>query len=157
MIAIDFLPRPDDKSWHSLEKFGKTPQELTEDDFTFRHFMVDVVIHDRHAGDIPLVAPGLPVVDFLLMLVQMRREVLEAGESTVETSQTQDTIHAVRRGDTVRLHYSFSETVSDMPMGEFLEIPRAGFHAALKVLHSADEELRSNRYLESLTSIFEGS
>ncbi|MFD7233170.1 hypothetical protein [Streptomyces sp. NPDC059881] len=112
------------------------------DDFVFRHFMADVTIHDQEKGGIPLETPGLPVIDFVLMLVLLKRETLAAGESTVETSQTQDTIHAVRQGDTIRLSYSFSEAVSHVPLSLFQEIPSAALKSALQVLYSAHGELR---------------
>ncbi|MER6104791.1 hypothetical protein ABT115_21330 [Streptomyces sp. NPDC001832] len=153
MFSIEFLPRAEDGSWRSIEELGKNPRELTVDDFTFRHFVTDVLIHDQQAGDIALVTPGLPIIDFLLMLVQMKREVLATGESTVETSQTQDSIHAVRRGDSVQIHYGFSDIVSDIPLELFQEIPRIGLRAALQVLHSACAELRSNGYLQGLSRV----
>lgn len=102
MISIEFAPRAKDISWDSLEGSGKTLQGLTADDFTFRYFMADVTIHDHEKGRILLVTPGLPVIDFVMMLVQMKRETLTIGGSAVETSQTQDSIHAVRQGDSVR-------------------------------------------------------
>ncbi|MFJ7947413.1 hypothetical protein ACIQ6K_27755 [Streptomyces sp. NPDC096354] len=153
MISIDFTPRAEDISWDSLEGSGKTLQELTADDFTFRYFMADATIHDHEKGRILLVTPGLPVIDFVMMLVQMKRETLTMGRSTVETSQTQDSIHAVRQDDTVRLDYSFSEIVSHVPLGFFKEIPGVALRAALQVMYSRHGDLRFNHYLNSLSGV----
>ena len=153
MISFEFTPRAEDVSWNSLERSGESPQELTADDFTFRHFMVDVTIHDQGNGRIPLVTPGLPVIDFVLMLVQMKRETLAEGESTVESSQTQDSIRAVRQGDKVQLDYSFSETVSHVSMSVFQEMPSVALNAALQVMYSAHGDLRFNNYLNGLSAV----
>lgn len=132
---------------------GASLRQLTGDDFIFRHFMVDVTIHDGLQGNINFSTPGLPVIDFFLMLVELKREVLELGEATVETSQTQGTITAVREGSLVRLSYSFSPAVSVVSIDDFNNLPRAALNTAYGLLHSTYEELQNNEYLSGLRRI----
>ncbi|MGW5940584.1 hypothetical protein ACWIG3_23110 [Streptomyces celluloflavus] len=111
-----------------------------------------MVINDQ-VNEIHLRTPGLPVVDFALMIVQLYREVASSGESVVESSQTQDSISAVRRGSEVEISYSFSDVVSKLPLADFREVPRSVLYSALEVLHDAHGDLRFNRYLADLPNL----
>lgn len=152
MISFRFLPRVDDPSWEAEGLLGRPARTLTADDLTFHYFNADVVINDGE-NEILLRTPGLPVVDFVLMIVQLHREVSSSGESVVESSQTQDSIAAVRRGGDVEVSYSFSDIVSRVSLGGFKEISRSAVHAALAVLHDAHGDLRINRYLADLPAL----
>ena len=152
MISFTFLPRVDDPSWDVDGLPGLSVRTLTADDLTFHYFNSDVVIGDGR-NEVQLRTPGLPVVDFVLMLVQLRREVTLSGESLVESSQSQDSISAVIRGGVVEVSYSFSNVVSTISLCEFKEVPRCALRSALEVLYSAHEDLRSNRYLIDLAGL----
>ncbi|MCT2594179.1 hypothetical protein LHJ74_30445 [Streptomyces sp. N2-109] len=142
----------DDPSWNVDGLPGISARTLTANDLTFHYFKSDVVIGDG-SSEIQLRTPGLPVVDFVLMLVQLYREVMLSGESIVESSQSQDSISAVRRDGVVEVSYSFSGVISTIPLCEFKETPRRTLRSALEVLYSAHEDLRSNDYLISLTEL----
>ncbi|QNE27246.1 MULTISPECIES: hypothetical protein [unclassified Streptomyces] len=152
MISFTFLPRTDDPSWDADDLSGAPARTLTADDLTFHYFSSDVVINDG-LNEIQLRTPGLPVIDFILMLVQMRREVALFGESAVESSQTQDSITAVRTEDSVELSYSFSSAISKISLHDLKEAPRGALESAFKVLFSANGDLRFNRYLIELADL----
>lgn len=152
MISFAFLPRIDDPSWDSDGLSGVSARTLTADDLTFHYFTSDVVIGDER-NEVPLRTPGLPVVDFVLMFVQLCREVASSGESIVESSQTQDSISAMRAGDAVELSYSFSDVISEVSLRDLKEAPRRAFQSALEVLFSAHGDLRFNGYLIELADL----
>lgn len=149
MISFTFIPRADDPSWNADGLSGLSACMLTADDLTFRCFSADVVIDDG-TNEVHLRTPGLPVVDFVLMLVQMCREVASSGESVVESSQTQDSMTAVRVGGMVELSYSFSRVISKVSLCDLEEAPAGALRSALEVLLSAHGDLRFNRYLVRL-------
>ncbi|MFC4851875.1 hypothetical protein [Actinophytocola glycyrrhizae] len=146
------MPRIDDPSWDADGLAGLSVRMLTADDLTFHYFTSDVVISDG-CNEVPLRTPGLPVVDFVLMLVQLCREVVSSGESVVESSQTQDSITAMRAGDVVELSYSFSGLVSTISLRDLKEAPSRALQSALEVLFSAHDDLRFNRYLIELVDL----
>ncbi|MEG3628639.1 hypothetical protein [Streptomyces poriticola] len=146
------MPRTDDSSWDADGLSGLSARMLTADDLTFRYFSSDVVIGDG-CNEVQLRTPGLPVVDFVLMLVQLCREVVSSGESVVESSQTQDSITAMRVGDVVELSYSFSSVVSTVSLRDLKEAPIGALQSALEVLFSAHGDLRFNRYLIELADL----
>ncbi len=152
MISFMFLPRVDDLSWSAEGLRDRPARTLTADDLTFHYFNADVVINDGQ-NEIHLRTPGLPVVDFTLMVVQLYRDVMSSGESVVESSQTQDSISAVRRGDDVEISYSFSCVVSSVSLDEFKEMAISALRSALSVLYAAHENLRYNRYLADISSL----
>ncbi|MFC4189711.1 MULTISPECIES: hypothetical protein [Streptomyces] len=115
--------------------------------------MVDVTLRDDQQGEIKLRTPGLPVIDFVLMLVLLKREILQFGTAVAETSQTQDTITAIRYGDSVQLSYSFSPIVSTISMDEFDGLPRTALCEARALLHSTHKELAENEYLAGLSRV----
>ncbi|MGW6602105.1 hypothetical protein [Streptomyces sp. NPDC055036] len=156
MISFRFLPRVDDPSWGAEGLLGRSARTLTSDDLTFHYFNADVVINDE-LNEIHLKTPGLPVVDFVLMVVQLYREVASSSESVVESSQTQDSIAAVRRGGEVEISYSFSDVVTRLPLAEFREVPRSVLHSALAALHDARDDLRFNRYLADLANLVQSA
>ncbi|QKW51633.1 hypothetical protein [Streptomyces buecherae] len=123
MPSFEFYPRADDLSWNSDGMPALMARNLTADDFTFRYFHADVVISDG-ADELFLRTPGLPVIDFVLMLVQLQREVASVGETRVETSKSQDSIHAVRRRGKVEVSYGFPDVVSEVSLRDFEEVPR---------------------------------
>ncbi|MFD6112155.1 hypothetical protein ACFWG0_18850 [Streptomyces yangpuensis] len=104
-------------------------------------------------NEIQLRTPGLPIVDFVLMLVQLCREVELFGESLVESSQTQDSIRATRTEDAVELSYSFSNAVSTISLHDLKEAPKRALNSALEVLFSAHGDLRFNGYLIELADL----
>ncbi|WP_206507356.1 hypothetical protein [Streptomyces chrestomyceticus] len=152
MIEFEFLPRADDPSWGKQGLAGRPAHTLTANDFTFHCFNADVVISDDEKN-IHLKTPGLPVVDFVLMLVQLYREVVESGESSVESSQSQDSISALRRGDEVEITYSFSGTVTRVPFDQFGKVPQRALQSALAVLNAAHGDLIGNQYLTDLANL----
>ncbi|MEU0524319.1 hypothetical protein [Streptomyces niveus] len=152
MISFAFLPRIDDPSWDVDGMSGFSARALTADDLTFRYFSSDVVIGDGR-NEIQLRTPGIPVIDFVLMLVQLRREVISSGESVVESSQSQDSITAVRVGGVVELSYSFSSVGSTVSLRDLQEAPKRALQSALEVLFSAHGDLRSNGYLIELSHL----
>lgn len=156
MISFEFLPRIDDPSWDADGLSGISVRELTGNDLTFYYFSSDVVIGDG-CNEVHLRTPDLPVVDFILMLVQLRREVVSSGESVVETSQTQDSISALKVGDVVELSYSFSSVVSTVSIFELKEAPIRALDSACELLFSAHDELRSNGYLIELADLVRSS
>jgi hypothetical protein len=104
-------------------------------------------------NEVQLRTPGLPVVDFVLMLVQLCREVVSSGASVVESSQTQDSIIAVMAGGAVELSYSFSDVVSTVPLCDLKEAPNMALQLAFEVLFSAHGDLRFNEYLIELADL----
>ncbi|MGB3444017.1 MAG: hypothetical protein WBA97_35215 [Actinophytocola sp.] len=152
MISFTFMPRIDDPSWDAKGLSGLSFRLLTADDLTFHYFSSDVVIGDG-CNEVPLRTPGLPVVDFVLMVVQLCREVVSSGESVVESSQTQDSIMATRVGDVVELSYSFSSSVSSVSLYDLKEAPSMAVRSALDVLFSAHADLRFNRFLVELADL----
>ncbi len=153
MFSIRFSPRSDDPSWHPGSEITPPSTQLNADEFIFRRFMVDVTLRDDQQGEIKLRTPGLPVIDFVLMLVLLKREILQFGTAVAETSQTQDTITASRYGDSVQLSYSFSPTVSTISMDEFDGLPRTALCEARALLHSTHKELAENEYLAGLSRV----
>ncbi|WP_217199787.1 hypothetical protein [Streptomyces buecherae] len=151
MPSFEFHPRADDPSWHADGMPALMARKLTADDFTFRYFHADVVISDG-TDDIVLRTPGLPVIDFVLMLVQIHCEVASVGETRVETSKSRDSIRAVRRRDKVEVSYSFSDAVSEVSLCDFEEIPRSALRVGLQCLYSAHEDLKFNNYLLNLSA-----
>lgn len=151
MFSIRFSPRSDDPSWRPSSEITPLLTQLNADEFTFRRFMVDVALRDDLQGEIGLRTSGLPVVDFFLMLVQLKSDLMQFGTAVAETSQTQDTITASRKGDLVQLSYSFSPIVSTISMDEFDGLPRIALRAAQTLLHSTHEELAGNEYLAGLS------
>lgn len=151
MFSIRFSPRSDDPSWRPNSEITPLLTQLNADEFTFRRFMVDVALRDDLQGEIELRTSGLPVVDFFLMLVQLKSDLLQFGTAVAETSQTQDTITASRKGDLVQLSYSFSPIVSTISMDEFDGLPRIALRAAQTLLHSTHEKLAGNEYLAGLS------
>lgn len=152
MISFTFLPRIDDPSWDADGLSGLSARALTADDLTFHYFSSDVVIGDG-CNEVQLRTPGLPVVDFVLMLVQLRREVVSSGESVVESSQTQDSITAMKVGGVVELSYSFSSVVSRVSLYDLKEAPIRALQSAFEVLFSAHGDLRFNGYLIELADL----
>ncbi|ONF72957.1 hypothetical protein [Amycolatopsis keratiniphila] len=152
MISFTFLPRIEDPSWDADGLSGLSARTLTADDLTFHYFSSDVVIGDG-CNEIQLRTPGLPVVDFVLMLVQLCREVVSSGASVVESSQTQDSITAVMEGGAVELSYSFSDVVSTIPLCDLKEAPNMALQSAFGVLFSAHDDLRFNEYLIELADL----
>lgn len=152
MLSFTFMPRIDDPSWDADGLSRRSARTLTADDLTFRYFSSDVVIGDG-CNEVPLRTPGLPIVDFVLMLVQLCREVVSSGESVVESSQTQDSITAMVCGDVVQLSYSFSSLISTVSLSDFKEAPRRALQSALEVLFSIHGDLRFNGYLIELADL----
>ncbi|WP_143660962.1 hypothetical protein [Streptomyces sp. st140] len=152
MISFTFVPREEDPSWSLAGMSNPSIRSLSADDLTFRYFESDVVIDDGNFM-IPLRTPGVPVVDFVLMIVQLCREVASSGASRVETSQTQDSVYATKRGDVVEITYSFSEVVSIISLGEFNEAPKRVLQSAFEVLGGAHEEMLLNDYLGNLNRL----
>ncbi|WP_164716102.1 hypothetical protein [Streptomyces sp. WAC 06738] len=156
MLSFRFLPRSDDPSWGSEDMQERSVRTLTADDLTFHCFRADVVINDGE-NEICLRTPGLPVVDFVLMLGQLYREVESSGESVVETSQTQDSISAVRQGGGVEIRYSFSGAVSRVSLDEFRKVPASVLNSASAVLQEAHSDLKFNRYLAGLPKLMQSN
>jgi hypothetical protein len=152
VISFTFVPRVDDPSWEADGLSGLAVRMLTADDLTFRCFCSDVVIGDG-CNDVQLRTPGLPVMDFVLMVVQLCREVVSSGESVVESSQSQDSIMATKSGGVVELSYSFSHLVSTVSLCDLKEAPGRALQAALEVLFSAHHDLRFNRHLIELSDL----
>ncbi|WP_130799912.1 hypothetical protein [Streptomyces otsuchiensis] len=92
-------------------------------------------------------------MDFVLMLVQLCREVVSSGASVVESSQTQDSITAVIAGGSVELSYSFSGVVSVVPLCDLKEVPNVALQSAFEVLFPAHGDLRFNEYLIELADL----
>ncbi|WP_411081994.1 hypothetical protein [Streptomyces sp. cmx-18-6] len=152
MISFTFLPRIDDPSWDVDGLSGLPARTLTADDLTFHYFTSDVVIGDG-CNEIQLRTPDLPVVDFVLMLVQLCREVVSSGASVVESSKTQDSITAVMEGGVVELSCSFSDVVSTVLLCDLEEAPSTALQSAFAVLFSAHGDLRFNEYLIELADL----
>ncbi|MFE7385846.1 hypothetical protein ACFU9F_36450 [Streptomyces zhihengii] len=151
MIEVVFHPRADDPSWHSTGHIGKPLADLAADDFVFRYFTADVEIRVDGRVDMELATPGVPVIDFVLLLLLMRREVDTTGHSTATTSLTQDDFRARHRYGTVQMDYSFSPRATRVPIAAFQEMPGRAFKAACDVLATAHPDLSRNPYLASLT------
>ncbi|WP_460407325.1 hypothetical protein [Actinophytocola sediminis] len=152
MISFIFLPRIDDPSWGVDGLIGAPPRALTVNDFTFYYFTSDVLINDG-CSEVLLRTPDLPVVEFILMLIQLCREVATSGVSTVETSQTQDSIEAAKVESRIRLTYSFSDVISTLSMSDLRAAPGRALRAAFEVLFSAHDDLKFNGYLIELADL----
>lgn len=156
MIEVVFHPRADDPSWRSARHIGRPLADLAVDDFVFRYFTGDVEIRVDGRVDVKLATPGVPVIDFVLLLSLMRREVDSTGHSAATTSLTQDGFRARHRRGTVHLEYSFSPRVTRVPIAAFQELPGLAFKAAYDLLVAAHPDLSRNRYLASLTQRVQG-
>ncbi|MDP9642094.1 hypothetical protein J2S53_002039 [Actinopolyspora lacussalsi] len=152
MISFAFFPRGDDPSWRGEWDSEIPLYDLTNNDFVFYYFNVDVVISDGE-NDILLSDPVVSVVDFVLMLDLLRREVARFGASIVMTSRINKYVFATKQGGDVELSYSFSPVVSCVSADDIERAPVVAARAALDVLYGAREELRSNPFLAGLVDM----
>lgn len=156
MIEFDFVPRSDDRSWMERSpnvlaspEMPADLRSLTADDFTFRYFRVNVLLR-INGVDFSIMTPGLPLMDFILMLKQAVWEIDAAGQGAVETSQTQHAIDFVAVDDLIRIRASFSSGEVEVTRLEFDNFVERATKKALELLFNSHSELKQNQYLASL-------
>jgi hypothetical protein len=150
MITFSFEPRPEDVFW-SAETRPEHPDrpehpELTGADFSISFFKADLHLA-VHGVDLSLRTPGLPVVDFALMLEYARR-VLETGSGiAVETSVTQHVFSFSREAETVTLTTNYAPRAVELTWPELLRLTGQAKSDAYRLITTAHPELRDNAWL----------
>lgn len=127
---------------------------LTSTDYIYDCFRVDVLVDDGR-GEIRLELSWPPLMDFVLMLVLLRRDVVSSGKGFAETTISPNWISATRRGACVELSYDSSDAVMTVSIEDFMDMPRIAMAAALDVMYSAHADLRSNEYLITVRDMIE--
>jgi hypothetical protein len=158
MIEFAITPRLGDpswleESWPALSPAGLPAdlRNLTADDFIFRYFRVDAMLQ-INGVDFSIRTPGLPLIDFVLMLKQAAWEIDVVGHSTVETSQSQHAMTFVLINDRIRFSTNFSVSEVEVSRSEFDEFVDLATRRALDLLFTHHPELRQNQYLTSLAA-----
>ncbi|MFF1548571.1 hypothetical protein [Streptomyces sp. NPDC058291] len=150
MIAFAFEPRADDVFWSP----GRRPEhphrpehpELTGADFCISYFLADVQLV-VHGVDLSLRTPGLPVVDFALMLEYARRELEARSGIAVETSVTKHVFSLSRGPEVVTLTTNYASAVAELTWDELRQLAARAKSEAFRLITTAHPELRDHAWL----------
>ncbi|MFF4120227.1 hypothetical protein [Streptomyces sp. NPDC001714] len=150
MISFSFVPRAEDAFW-SPEQRPENPDrpehpELTGADFSMSFFQADVTLV-VHGVDLSLRTPGLPVVDFALMLEYARRELETRSDIAVETSVTQHVFSFSRGAEVVTLTTNYVPVVAELTWAELRRLTDRAKAEAFRLITTAHPELRANAWL----------
>ncbi|MYW14210.1 hypothetical protein GT039_01045 [Streptomyces sp. SID2955] len=150
MISFSFEPRAEDVFWSC----GVRPEhpdrpehpELTGADFSMDFFKADLrfVVH---GVDLGLRTPGLPVVDFALMLEYARRELETRSDIAVETSATQHVFSFSREAEAVTLTTNYAPAVARLTWPELRQLTERAKAEAYRLITTAHPQLRDNVWL----------
>lgn len=150
MITFAFEPRAEDVSWSPdwLPENRDRPEhpELTGADFSASFFLANVqcVIH---GVDLSLRTPGLPVVDFALMLEYARGELETASCIAVETTVTQHVFSFSREATTITLTTNYASHVAELTWPELRQLTERAKAEAFRLITTAHPELRDHAWL----------
>ncbi|GGW47503.1 hypothetical protein CP966_25160 [Streptomyces galilaeus] len=150
MIAFAFEPRAEDVLWSP----DRRPENLdrpehpepTGADFSLSYFRADVRLV-VHGVDLSLCTPGLPVVDFALMLEYARRELETRSDIAVETSVTQHVFSLSRGTEAVTLTTNYAPGVAELTWPELWQLTDRAKAEAFRLITTAHPELRDNAWL----------
>ncbi|MCQ9185063.1 hypothetical protein KMT30_39750 [Streptomyces sp. IBSBF 2953] len=150
MIDFSFEPRADDVFW-SPELRPEHPDrpehpELTGADFSMSCFRADVRLV-VHGADLSLRTPGLPVVDFALMLEYARRELEARSGIAVETSVTKHVFSLSRGPEAVTLTTNYASAVAELTWDELRQLTDRAKAEAFRLITTAHPELCDNAWL----------
>ncbi|GGS20148.1 hypothetical protein GCM10010269_68950 [Streptomyces humidus] len=150
MIDFSFEPRADDVSWSSdwRPENPDRPEhpELTGADFCLSCFRADVQLV-VHGVDLSLRTPGLPVVDFALMLEYARRELEARSGIAVETSVTSHVFSLSRGPEVVTLTTNYASAVAESTWDELRHLTDRAKSEAFRLITTAHPELRDHAWL----------
>lgn len=144
MIAFSFDPRDEDDSW-SPDWRPENP-ELTAGDFCLRFFKADLRLV-VHGVDLGLRTPGLPVVDFALMLELAANRLETESDIAVETSLTQHVFSLSRGAEAVTLTTSYAPHTAELTPAELRELADRAKAEAVRLITTAHPELGDNAWL----------
>jgi hypothetical protein len=150
MITFSFEPRAEDVFW-SPDRRPENPDrpehpELTGADFSMSYFQADVRLV-VHGVDLSLRTPGLPVVDFALMLEYARRELETRSDIAVETSVTRHVFSLSRGPEAVTLTTNYAPGVVELTWAELRQLTDLAKAEAFRLITTAHPELRDNAWL----------
>ncbi|MCX5526606.1 hypothetical protein OG342_27725 [Streptomyces bobili] len=150
MIAFAFEPRAEDVLWspdRRPENLDRPEHpELTPADFSLSYFRADVRLV-VHGVDLSLCTPGLPVVDFALMLEYARRELETRSDIAVETSVTQHVFSLSRGTEAVTLTTNYAPGVAELTWPELRQLTDRAKAEAFRLITTAHPKLRDNAWL----------
>ncbi|MEU5636642.1 hypothetical protein ACH47C_37050 [Streptomyces rishiriensis] len=150
MITFSFEPRAEDVFWSSDRRpeHPDRPEhpELTGADFSMSYFQADVRLV-VHGVDLSLRTPGLPVVDFALMLEYARRELEARSGIAVETSVTKHVYSFSRGPEVVTLTTNYASAVAQLTWDELCHLTDLAKAEAFRLITTAHPELRDHAWL----------
>ncbi|MFF4491049.1 hypothetical protein ACFY0F_32065 [Streptomyces sp. NPDC001544] len=150
MITLYFEPRVEDVLWSAdrrpIHPYRLEHPELTGSDFCVSFFRADLRLV-VHGVDLSLRTPGLPVVDFALMLEYARRELETGSGIAVETSVTQDVFSFSREATTVTLTTNYASDVAELTWAELCQLTERAKAEAFRLITTSHSELRDNAWL----------
>ncbi|MFE3410904.1 hypothetical protein ACFXMT_22040 [Streptomyces mirabilis] len=144
MINFSFEPRPEDASW-SPDWRSEKP-ELIGGDFCLELFQADVHLV-VHGVDLSVRLPGLPVVDFALLLEYAWKALETQSDVAVETSLTQHVYSFSREAETVALTAEYPPRKTELSWTELRELTDRAKSEAVRLITTAHPELRDNAWL----------
>ncbi|WP_405990747.1 hypothetical protein [Streptomyces sp. NBC_00986] len=151
MIDFSFAPRADDPFWSPARRpehpYRPEHPELTGADFCASFFMADVRLV-VHGVDLGLRTPGLPVVDFALMLEYARRELETRSGIAVETTVSGH-VFSLSRGpaEAVTLTTNYAPRVAELAWTELRQLTDRAKADAFRLITTTHPELRADAWL----------
>ena len=151
MIDFSFLPRADDPFWSPARRpehpYRPEHPELTDADLCVSFYMADVRLV-VHGVDLGLRTPGLPVVDFALMLEYAKRELETGSDIAVETSVSGH-VFSLSRGpaETVTLTTNYAPRVAQLTWTELRQLTERAKADAFRLITTAHPQLRAHTWL----------
>ncbi|MEW1832733.1 hypothetical protein [Streptomyces sp. NPDC088196] len=150
MIDFSFVPRPEDPFWSPAQRPENPDRpehpELTGADFSASYFLADVRLV-VHGVDLGLRTPGLPVVDFALMLEYARRELETRSDIAVGTSVSGHVFSLSRGPEVVTLTTNYAPRVAELTWAELRQLTDRAKAEAFRLITTAHPELRANTWL----------
>ncbi|MFJ7148344.1 hypothetical protein ACIQVT_09085 [Streptomyces sp. NPDC100445] len=150
MITFSFEPRAQDDSWSPdrlpVNRDRPEHPELTGADFSAGFFEADLRLV-VHGVDLGLRTPGLPVVDFALMLEYAKRGLETASGIAVETTVTRHVFSFSRDATTVTLTTNYTPHTAKLTWSELQRLTDRAKAEAYRLITAAHPELRENVWL----------
>lgn len=150
MIDFSFEPRADDPFWSPARRpehpYRPEHPELTGADFSLSYFRADVRLV-VHGVDLGLRTPGLPVVDFALMLEYARRELETRSDIAVATSVSGHVFSLSRGTEAVTLTTNYASDVVELTWAELWQLTERAKADAFRLITTAHPELRAHAWL----------
>jgi hypothetical protein len=149
MIDFAFEPRADDDFWSPARRpehpYRPDHPELTGADFSVSYFRADVRLV-VHGVDLGLRTPGLPVVDFALMLEYAVRELETRSDIAVETSVSGH-VFSFSRGRSRHPHDELRAGQGRADLGRAARLTERAKAEAFRLITTAHPELRAHAWL----------